>query len=883
MPSSLTINLKEDADIKYLSKSIKITSSFDDLKLFLTKINDNLEERFIQNEAIENLVYLRSHAIDQIMLHLWSANKLDNFSDIALIAVGGYGRGELHPQSDVDIMILSKTKITAKANDHISIFLTNLWDLGFDLGHSVRSLKECKTESKKDITIITTLMESRLLFGCKKLHITMRDSIKTNMMWSSKKFFAGKRNEQIERHLRSDNSAYKLEPNVKLSPGGLRDIQLIGWVAKRHFQVNNINELIKHKFLTLGQLKRLNEGQRFLWKIRYGLHLIAKRREDRLLFDYQKNLAEILGYEDAAFTLGVEQMMQRYYRTVMELSRINEMLLQQFEEAILLNPNAKPKNINNSFQVKNGYLQVAHSQIFEENPSCLLEIFLLLQQEEKIIGVSAYTIGLIKRNLYLIDDAFRQNPKNHRLFLEIIKAPQGVTHELRRMNLYGILGLYIPAFGRIVGRMQYDLFHAYTVDEHTLFVVSNLRRFALSRFDHEYPHCSKLMQSLEKPEIVYLAGIFHDIAKGRGGDHSELGAIDAEAFCLEHGMSEYSSKKVAWLVKQHLLFSMTAQKKDISDPSVINEFSKIIGDKTHLDCLYLLTIADIRGTNKNLWNSWKGTLFYDLYNLTKRALRSELDDPIDREQLIVEKKSESLELLSKSSINMKDIIDIWNLHTEEYFIRYSANEIAWHTEKLTRNDNFKNGFIGVREHTNNESIQIVVYTPQLMRTFVATTGILDELGMNILDARIVPMNNDFSIDTFIFINNDNENQVDKKTLEKIKSKLSAFLKNTEETKIQISRRASRKAKHFSTKPEVIFKTDKNNNRTIIEIITKDHPGLLFKIGSIFTRLKINIETAKIITIGERVEDVFFVVDEFNMPLSKNIIAQLKDALIQNIN
>ena len=882
MTPKQTINTKEDSDIKWLSESIKKKNTITTLKASLAKIDSNFTKRFIKNEAIEHLVHLRSLATDEIILHLWDANKLNNFSDIALIAVGGYGREELHPKSDIDIMILLKSKISKQFNESVSNFLTNLWDLGFDLGHSVRTLKECKAESKKDLITITTLMESRLLSGDKNLHNTMKKNIKPNVMWSSKNFYAAKRKEQIERHLRSDNTAYKLEPNVKLSPGGLRDIQLIGWVAKRHFQVNDINELIEHKFLTIGQLKRLNEGRRFLWKIRYGLHVIANRREDRLLFDHQKNLAEMLGYEDATFTLAVEQMMQRYYRTVMDLSRINEMLLQQFEEAILLNPNAKTITINNSFQIKNGYLQAAHDEIFKENPSGLLDIFLLLQQESKVIGVSAYTIGLIKRNLHLIDDEFRQNPKNHRLFLSILKAPQGVTHELRRMNLYGVLGLYIPAFGRIVGRMQYDLFHAYTVDEHTLFVVSNLRRFALSRFDHEYPHCSKLMQSLEKPEIAYLAGLFHDIAKGRGGDHSELGAIDAEAFCLEHGMSKYSAKTVAWLVKHHLLLSMTAQKKDISDPSVIHDFSKLIGDKLHLDYLYILTIADIRGTNPNLWNSWKATLFYDLYSLTKRALRSESENPIDRDQLIAEKKSESLELLTKLSIKNKEITTIWNLHKEEYFIRYRANEIAWHTEKLLHNDNCKNGFIDIREQINDESIQIVLYTPQSMRTFVATTGILDGLGMNILDARIVPMNNDFSMDTFIFINSDNINQIDPKTLVKIKSKLSRFLENSNEPKIQVSRRVSRKVKHFSTKPEVIFKLDKNNNRTILEIVTKDRPGLLFKIGQVFTKLNINIETAKIVTIGEKAEDVFFIVDKCNMPLSKKLTAQLKNALIEYI-
>jgi [protein-PII] uridylyltransferase len=412
--------------------------------------------------------------------------------------------------------------------------------------------------------------------------------------------------------------------------------------------------------------------------VRYALHVLTGRQEDRILFDHQRRLAEMLGYEDATYTLGVEQMMQRYYRTVMDLSRLNEMLLQLFEEAILLDPDAAPQPLNERFQVKNGYLQTTHDNVFRQNPSALLELFVLLQTHD-LRGVSAYTVRLIKRNLDLIDETFRQDPRNHRLFLSILRAPEGVTHELRRMNLYGVLGLYIPAFGRIVGRMQYDLFHAYTVDEHTLFVVSNLRRFALSRFDHEFPHCSPLMQSFDKPEIVYLAGLFHDIAKGRGGDHSELGATDAEAFCLEHGMNKYDARFVAWLVRHHLALSMTAQKKDISDPDVINEFAKLVGDKTHLDYLYVLTVADVRGTNPKLWNSWKATLFRDLYELTLRALRSGLENPIDREQLIEETQSEARVLLDKAGVAGSTVDSLWQVLPEDYFLRCRAEEIAWHT------------------------------------------------------------------------------------------------------------------------------------------------------------------------------------------------------------
>ena len=441
--------------------------------------------------------------------------------------------------------------------------------MGLEIGHSVRSVAQCREQALADLTVATTLIEARLLNGAEALFSAMQQAIAPDKLWPSTEFFAEKRKEQIARHHRYGDTAYNLEPNVKGGPGGLRDIQMIGWVAKRHFNAQTLDELVDHKFLTQVQLQRLYAGQAFLWRVRFALHILTGRREDRLLFDHQIRLAEMLGYEDASFTLAVEQLMQRYYRTVMELSRLNEMLLQLFEEAILMDPNAEAEPLNARFKVRNGYLQTVDDNVFMREPSALLELFLLLQQNPAIRGVSAYTIGLIKRNLYLIDEEFRQNPRNHRLFLSILRAAEGVTHELRRMNLYGVLGLYIPAFGRVVGRMQYDLFHAYTVDEHTLFVVSNLRRFALSRFDDEYPDCSRVMQSFEKPEIAYLGGLFHDIAKGRGGDHSELGAVDAEAFCLEHGLSQYDARIVAWLVRHHLILSTTAQKKDIGDPDVI--------------------------------------------------------------------------------------------------------------------------------------------------------------------------------------------------------------------------------------------------------------------------------------------------------------------------
>ena len=854
-----------------------------DLRQALGHASDDLIARFEDGQPVTDLVRLRASLVDHVLLCLWREHAGPLRDSAAMVAVGGYGRGELHPCSDVDIMLLVGNKLPADGEQLLSSFLTSLWDIGLDIGHSVRTVKQCQQEAKADITVATTLIEARLLHGPEPLFEAMKDAVSADRLWSSAEFFEAKRREQIARHHRYDDTAYKLEPNVKGSPGGLRDIQMIGWVAKRHFGVRTLDELVQHNFLTPGQLQMLNDGQAFLWRVRFGLHVLTGRREDRLLFDHQTKLAKMLGYEDATYTLAVEQLMQRYYRTVMDLSRVNEMLLQLFEEAILMDPNAEPAALNERFQVKNGFLQTTHDQVFQRNPSALLEMFHLLQQHPDIRGVSAFTIGLVKRNLYLIDEEFRQNPRNHRLFLNILRASSGVTKELRRMNLYGVLGLYIPSFGRIVGRMQYDLFHLYTVDEHTLFVVSNLRRFALSRFDHEFPHCSPLMQSFDKPEIVYLAGLFHDIAKGRGGDHSVLGAVDAEAFCLEHGLSQYEARTVSWLVRHHLALSITAQKKDIGDPDVINAFAALVGDKTHLDYLYVLTVADVRGTNPNLWNSWKATLFRDLYELTARALRSGLENPIDRDQLIFEKQSAARALLESAAVTQKKIRDIWSLLTDDYFLRHRSEEIAWHTEVLADSDiDSEHGFLDVRLQPDADGIQAVFYTPRKKRTFAHVTAVLDELGMTIVDARIVPIANGYSLDTYIFMEYDKGVHVDESRMSKIRRTLTRVLTAPDEQGAPVTRRAPRQVRMFDTKTAIDFTKDQNQ-RTVMELVTGDRPGLLSDVGRVFVEMGIDIDTAKILTIGERAEDVFYISNVSGEALSDKICAELRQRLIESLD
>jgi len=844
----------------------------------------NLEERFRKGEPVARLVRLRAAIVDRLLTWLWRQHAAAIEASVALVAVGGYGRGELHPASDVDIMLLRADSLPPGGESAISAFITALWDAGLEIGHSVRTVAQCRQETEADVTVTTTLMEARLLAGPEALFNALADAVGPDKVWPSADFFAAKRKEQRARHLRYDDTAYKLEPNVKGSPGGLRDIQMIGWVAKRHFGARTLDELVDHNFLTPDQLHSLQDAQAFLWRVRFGLHVLTGRREDRLLFDHQTRLAELLGYEDATYTLAVEQLMQRYYRTVMELSRLNEMLLQLFEQAILMDPNAEPEPLNERFEVKNGYLQAVNDEVFRQDPSALLELFLLLQQHEEIRGVAAHTVGEIRRHLYLIDEEFRQNPRNHRLFLSLLRAPAGVSRQLRRMNLYGVLGLYIPSFGRIVGRMQYDLFHAYTVDEHTLFVLSNLRRFALSRFDHEFPHCSPLMQSFDKPEIVYLAGLFHDIAKGRGGDHSELGAVDAEAFCLEHGMSQYEARTVAWLVRNHLLLSTTAQKKDIGDPAVINEFAATVSDKKHLDYLYVLTVADVRGTNPKLWNSWKATLFRDLYDATARALRRGLENPIDREYLISETQTAARELLRQSGMPEARRLQIWDAFTDDYFLRYRSEEIVWHTRILAGAEGGpETSLIDIRKQAGGDGMEAVLYTPRTQRTFAHATAAIDELGMTIVDARVVPIRNGYSIDTFIFMELDRRIEVDDARLRKIRKSLTRVVSRPDGGIVKVTRRAPRQVRMFPTRTTVEFDEDVANGRTVMELVSGDRPGLLSTVGQVFIDLGIDIDTAKVMTIGERAEDVFYIVDEAGEPLSEELRNTLRERLTARLD
>jgi [protein-PII] uridylyltransferase len=849
-----------------------------------------LDERYRQNKNILDIVTGRAWLIDQILRFAWNSVQWAHETNISLVAVGGYGRGELHPYSDIDLLILTRRSRNAKYAGSITQFLTLLWDIGLEIGHSVRSVRQCKVEAIKDITVATALMESRVLVGPADLQTAMLKATNSRSVWPIKKFLRAKWDEQIERHNKDYDIDYALEPNVKTSPGGLRDIQTIAWVTNRHFGAKSFHDLVELDFITLAEEITIDEGQQFLWKLRYGLHLLAGHREDRLLFDKQCELASLFGYLDDEKSLGVEKLMQKYYRTVSSLRELNDVLLQHLDEAILrAREREKIVQVNDRLQIRNGYIQVSNSSIFKRYPHVLLEIFVLMGQNPDIQGIRASTIRLLRENLHLIDNAFRKDPKNTSLFMELIRAPHQLATRLRRMSRYGILGRYLPEFGQITGKMQHDMFHIYTVDAHTLQVIENMRRFRRPDAKTKFPVAAHIVHNLSKLELLYIAGLYHDIAKGRGGDHSTLGMTDAEHFCQRHELSKWDAKLVCWLVNKHLFMSMTAQRKDIDDPEVIHEFAEVVGDKLHLDYLYAMTVADICATNPNLWTSWRATLLRQLYLNTKRALRLGLEKPRNREDRVTDKQLSAMQKLLDKGLSKEQINAIWKNTANEYFLRESASNIVWHTEAIAGFNN-KDPLISIHgrgEHSAEGATQIFIYTRNGDFLFANTTAGFEKLKLNIQSARIFTSANDYCIDTYTVLEgNGKPVGNDPERIAQIKSILSQYLRNNKVIS-PAKWRKQRKQKSFSQHVDTTLLNAEDKAYSTVEINCPDQPGILACVGKVFADNQINVKDARITTLGERVEDLFFVTNHADKPITNQqeilaLQAELKKQLEERI-
>ncbi len=859
-------------DPALLATALKSSSSpITLLKKNIERTSDYLYQQFQQGANVKDLVWGRAKFFDQLLTSCWQLFDWTPNS-CSLIAVGGYGRGELHPHSDIDLLILLKDEQSLEAQQQVlSDFVTMLWDTGLEIGHSVRTVEQCLSEAAKDITIVTNLMESRTLAGSTQLHKTMADGISPDKMWPSHEFFRAKWDEQIQRHQKHGNSEYKLEANIKNSPGGLRDIQMISWIAQRHFGAKSREALLDLGFLDEEELNLFDSGLEFLWRVRYALHMIAGREEDRLLFDHQRILAKMFGFEDDDAKMAVEQFMQQYYRYAFTLGELNDVLMQHFDETILRACEAESiYEINPRFRVRNGHIEVTHDKVFERTPSALLEIFVLMAQNKSIDGARANTIRLIRQNRHLIDDEFRNNPKNCRYFIDLLRSPQKVALQLRRMLRFGVLGKYLPEFGRIIGQMQHDLFHIYSVDAHTMEVIKNMRRFHYEEAQKKFPVAARIVKRLPKIELLFIAGLYHDIAKGRGGDHSLLGVIDARAFCERHELNKRDTNLVCWLVEHHLLMSAVAQRQDISDPEVVNQFAKTVGDQVHLDYLFALTIADINATNPNLWNSWRASLLRQLYVETNRALRRGLENPIDRTEWIKDTQEMAIEKLEGIGFTEGEIRILWANTGDEYFLREKIDDIVWHTEAISQHTHSKEPLILVKESGDLDyegATQIFIHTRDQASLFAMMAAGLEQLNLNIQDARIYNSGNGLTLDTFYVLNENNEPiGDDPDRIQHIKQFLTEYVKQADAYQEIMQKRTPRQLRLFSVPTRTSIATDIDGGYSVLEVLTPDRPGLLARIARIFLDFNVYLQNAKIATLGERVEDVFFITNQNQQPI-----------------
>jgi [protein-PII] uridylyltransferase len=836
-------------------------------KAELADARQALFARYDRGEPVTELVGRWSRSIDRLIIAAWR-RCVPETETAAVAAVGGYGRQELHPNSDIDLLILVDEGRAEQLGGVIGELVIFLWDIGLEIGHSVRTVEDCRREAAGDITVVTNLLEARLLDGDATLFERMRTVVGPESIWPSEAFFAAKREEQHKRRRKYGDTAYNLEPNIKENPGGLRDIQMIAWVTKRHFGADSLHQLVEQGFLTETEYLALRDGQALLWRIRFALHRLTGRREDRLLFDYQRTLADEFGFTDQGDNLAVEQFMQQYYRAVMELNRLNEMLMQLFQEAILLHDQiGPPEPINKRFQVRSGYLEVTHAQVFARSPFALLEIFLVLQQRPELQGVRAWTIRLIREYRHRIDDDFREDVRARSLFMEILRQPRGVTAALRRMNSYGVLAAYVPAFANIVGRMQYDLFHVYTVDEHTLRLLRNLRRFTIPEHNGEFPLCSAIAQRIPKLELLYIAGLFHDIAKGRGGDHSLLGAREAWDFCQLHYLSEYDSRLVAWLVEHHLLMSMTAQRKDIADPMVIQAFAEQVTDANRLDYLYLLTVADSRATNPKRWSSWKDALLRDLYHATRRALARGLENPQAQDELIEQKQREAMRLLAYAGIDADACRDLWSRFGMDFFTPSSPEEIAWQTQRILDTAPGDLPLAVIRPLASRGCTEVFLFSRDEKNLFVRITALLDQRALNIMDARITTTDDGYAVNAFQVLGPDHKPIDQGAETDELREMLLAALRRPDGDRPVVNRRLPRQHRHFPVETRVSFAEDTRNQRTMLRLTTLDRPGLLAEIGAVFEACDIRLQSAKIATVGAEVDDVFFISTQEAAPIT----------------
>ncbi len=805
---------------------------------------------FQSTGSVRRLLSQLARVADRFVRRAAAETQLIRFASVA--AVGGYGRAELFPYSDVDLLIIPAQEPSAAQAGKIESFVHMLWDMGLPIGHAVRTIEQCGQEASRDPTVLTAMLESRLVCGLRAPFVGLQSELRRVL--DPRAFLSAKLLEQKQRHAKFEDTPFALEPNCKESPGGLRDLQILLWLAQAAGLGRSWSDLERGGLLTREETATLRRTEGTLKSIRARVHLVAGRREDRLLFDVQRAVAEASGIKSSPAQLASEVLMQTYYQAAKTATQLNTIVLLAIEQLLTPGDPAPAVALDNAFLSRDELLDIADPAALKQQPSAILRAFLMLQRHPELKGMSPALLRAIWHAGPQMDSGFRADPDNRQCFLTILQQPRGVVHELRRMNQWSVLGAYLPVFRRIVGQMQHDLFHVYTVDQHILMVVRNLRRFTLSEFAHEYPLCSQLVADFARPWLLYVAALFHDIAKGRGTDHSEQGARDARGFCRQHGIAPEDEELVVFLVRHHLAMSQVAQKQDLTDPAVIDRFARLVQTDRRLVALYLLTVADIRGTSPKVWNGWKARLIETLLRLTRRALGGEAR-PADAE--LEGRKQEALRILRLYGLSERAHEPLWRELDIVYFLRHSAQDIAWHARALLVHVATDRPIVRARLAPAGEGIEVLLYVRDQRDLFARACGYFDNRSLSILDAKIHTTRHGYALDTFLVSERGHGTHF-RSLLDRIEGELTDWMGARVELPPPVKGRLSRQSRHFPVSAAVQLNADESGQHYLLSLVATDRLGLLYGVARVLARHGINVQTAKILTLGERVEDVFLI-------------------------
>jgi [protein-PII] uridylyltransferase len=811
---------------------------------------DSLIARFNAGGSVDALLRGLARSVDRLLRQVAASSGITRRA--TLIAVGGYGRGELFPHSDVDVLILLKEPPTAPDRTTIENLIGLLWDLGLTLGHSVRTLDDCRQEAERDITILTSMLEARLIAGSRAQFAAFTRVVVGAV--DRQAYFQAKQLEQQQRHVKYNETPYSLEPNVKESPGGLRDLHVVLWIARAVGFGTTWTALARRGLLTGPEAHVIRRSERLVKEIRARLHLVTGRREDRLVYDVQTAVAQMAGYSATAGKRPSEVMMQQYYRAAKVITQMNIAALLNIEQRLFARGTEAGTRLDGTFVARNELLDIDDETALDRDPNAILRAFLLRARHPELKGMSARLTRALWHARVRINGAYRRDPRNRATFLALLKEPRGVLHELRRMNQLSVLGRYLPVFRRIVGQMQHDLFHVYTVDQHILQVVRNLRRFTLAEYAHEYPLCSQLMADFDQPWLLYVAALFHDIAKGRGGDHSQLGSVEARRFCRDHGLDAQDTELVEFLVVHHLSMSLVAQKQDLADEAVIRRFAELVKTERRLTALYLLTVADIRGTSPKVWNAWKGKLLEDLFRSTRRLLGG---GSVASSAVLDGRKEEALRILRLYGLVDSARDALWEQLDVVYFLRHSAQDIAWHTRSLYARVEPEKPIVRARLAQIGEGAEVLIYVRDQKDLFARVCGYFDSRNLSILDARIHTTRHGYALDTFLVTDHGRARHY-RELLSQIEHELAEWIGQRHELPVPSKGRMSRLSRHFPVSPSVHLQPDERGPHYLLSITATDRLGLLYSIALALARHGLNVHTAKVMTLGERAEDVFLI-------------------------